>query len=80
MGRILRALLITIMMLEIVGMFAGASVWALLSEFHASLPVLIGGEAIAGFGVLVLGVILFQRALASERRLEEEPEAEPAAV
>ncbi|MBA3068578.1 MAG: hypothetical protein FP825_08865 [Hyphomonas sp.] len=71
MGRTLRAVIATLLMVEIAAIFFGTSTWAILTELHASLPVILGGEAVAGLAVLVIAVIVFRRALAAERRIDE---------
>ncbi len=71
MSRTLRALVATLLLVEITAVFLGTSTWAILSELRASMPVIIGGEALAGIGVLAVAVIVFQRALAAERRIDE---------
>lgn len=70
MGRLFRALIATFLLTEIAAIFLGTSVWAVLVEFHASLPVIIGAEAVAAAAVLVLAVIIFRRAMAAEARIE----------
>ncbi|MEQ9506507.1 MAG: hypothetical protein RLO80_09590 [Hyphomonas sp.] len=71
MGRILRAFIATLLIIEIAAIFLGTSTWAILSELHASMPVILGGEAIAGLAIIALAVVVFQRALAAERRIDE---------
>ncbi len=73
MGRWLRALLIAVLITEIAAVFLGSSVWAVLAGLHASLPVLIGFELIAGAGVALVFVLVFQRALACENRIGNGP-------
>ncbi|MFN7055099.1 hypothetical protein [Hyphomonas sp.] len=70
MGRFFRALIATVLLVEIAAIFLGTSIWAFLSELHASLPVIIGAEVVAAVGVAVLAVIIFRRAMASEQRIE----------
>lgn len=70
MGRLLRALLATFLLTEIAAVFLGTSVWAILAELHASLPVVIGAEAVAGIAVIALAVVIFRRALTAEQRIE----------
>lgn len=70
MGRTLRALIATLLMVEIAAIFFGTSTWAILSELHASQPIIFGGEVIAAVIVLAIGVVVFQRALAAEQRIE----------
>jgi hypothetical protein len=71
MGRTLRAVIATLLMVEIAAIFFGTSTWAILTELHASLPAILGGEAVAGLAVLFIAVIVFRRALAAERRIDE---------
>ena len=71
MGRILRALVATVLIIEIVAVFLGTSTWAILSELHASQQIVIGGEVVAGLVTLALAVIVFRRALDAERRIDE---------
>lgn len=70
MGRTLRALIATLLMVEIAAIFFGTSTWAILSELHASQPVIFGGEGLAAVIVLAIGVVVFRRALAAEQRIE----------
>lgn len=72
MGRILRALIATFLLVEIAAIFFGTSTWAILSELHASTPIIIGGEALTGLGILVIAVVVFRRALAAERRIDSQ--------
>lgn len=69
MGNCIRALILTLLLAEIGAVFLGGSVWAVLAGLHASLPVLIGAEVIAGISVLAAAAFLFQRALAAENRI-----------
>lgn len=71
MGRIIRALVATLLIIEIAAIFLGTSTWAILSELHASQQVILGGEALAGLAILALAVVVFQRAHAAERRIDE---------
>lgn len=70
MGRHFRALIATFLLTEIAAIFLGTSVWAVLVELHASLPVIIGAEAMAAALVLGLAVVFFRRAMAAEARIE----------
>lgn len=70
MGRLLRALLATFLLTEIIAVFLGTSVWAILAELHASLPFVIGAEVVAGVAILALAVMIFRRALSAEQRIE----------
>ena len=71
MGRILRALLATFLIVEIAAIFLGTSTWAILSELHASQPVILGGEGLAALVIVALAVVIFRRAVAAERRIDE---------
>lgn len=71
MGRILRACIATLLIIEIAAIFLGTSTWAILSELHASQPVILGGEAVAGLAIMALSVVVFRRALDAERRIDE---------
>lgn len=77
MGRTLRALVATLLMVEIAAIFFGTSIWAILSGLHAGPAVILGAEALAALFVLALGVVIFRRALAAERSIEADlsPEA-----
>ena len=70
MGRLLRALLATFLLAEIAAIFLGTSVWAILAELHASVPFIIGAEAIAGLAVIALAAMIFRRAISAEQRIE----------
>lgn len=70
MGRTLRALIATLLMVEIAAIFFGTSTWAILSELHASQPIIFGGEAVAGLIVVAIAVVVFRRALAAEQRID----------
>ena len=72
MGRFFRALIATLLLIEIAAIFVGTSVWVILGEFHAGLPFMIGAEAVVAAGVAVLAVIVFRRAMAAEVRIVED--------
>ena len=72
MGCILRAFLATFLLVEIAAIFLGTSTWVILSELHASQPVILGGEGIAALVILALAVTVFRRALAAEHRIEQD--------
>ena len=40
--------------------------WAILSELHAGLNVIIGGEVVTAIGVAALSVAIFRRAFRSD--------------
>jgi len=46
---------------------------------HAGLPVIYGMEALTGFGLIILAVMIFRQALVSERDLQAETLAAKAA-
>ncbi len=71
MGRILRAFIATLLIIEIAAIFLGTSTWAILSELNASQQVILGGEAVAGLAITALSVVVFRRALEAERRMDE---------
>ncbi len=71
MGRLLRALISTILIVEIAAIFLGTSTWAILMELHANRQVLIGGEVIAALVIVAVSVVVFRRALDAERRIDE---------
>jgi len=63
----------------VTAVFFGTSVWAILSMMHAGLPVIYGMEALTGFGLIILAVMIFRQALVSERDLQAETLAAKAA-
>lgn len=70
MSRTLRALVATLLLVEITAVFLGTSTWAILSEMHASMPFIWGGEALAALGVIAVAVTVFKRAIEAERRID----------
>lgn len=75
MGRILKALISTVLIIEIATIFSETSVWALVSELHLPGVVMMPALVLTGLGMLVLGVQVFRMALRSERRMEEDAAA-----
>ncbi len=71
MGRLFRALISTLLIIEIAAIFLGTSTWVILMELHASTQVIIGGEVIAGLLIIAVSVVVFRRALEAERRIDE---------
>jgi hypothetical protein len=71
MGRVLRALVATLLLIEIAAIFLGTSTWAILSELHASQNIILGGEGIAALVVVVLAVVIYRRAIAAEIRIDQ---------
>lgn len=71
MGRVLRALIATLLLVEIAAIFLGTSTWAILSELHASQSIILGGEVVSALVIVVLAVVVYRRAIAAERRIDE---------
>jgi hypothetical protein len=76
MGRFLKALVMTLLIMEITAIVALTAVWALLSELHASQIFINIALGLSGAGLCVLAVVVFRRARAAELRLEGDVEAE----
>lgn len=76
MGRFLKALVMTFLLMEITAIVALTAVWATLSEFHASQNFLLATLGLTAMGLGFLSVFVFRRALHAERRLESETEIE----
>ena len=62
MKRFLNALIPTILISEIAAITFMTATWAILSELHAGLNVIIGGEVVTAIGVAALTVAVFRRA------------------
>lgn len=73
MPRVLRALIPTFLMSEIAAITFFTATWAILSELHAGLSVIIGGEVVTGVGIAALAVAIFRRALRSEAQMMQVP-------
>ncbi len=83
MGRFLKALVMTLLIMEITTIVALTTVWTSLSELHASQTIINTALGFSVGGLCILTVMLFRRALAAEFRLEadvEEPLVDLAAV
>jgi hypothetical protein len=78
MGRILKALISTVLIIEIATIFSETTVWALVSELHLPGVVMMPALVVTGLAMLVLGVQVFRMALRAERRMEEDASAEEA--
>lgn len=76
MGRFLKALVMTLLIMEITAIVALAAVWTSLSELHASQMFINIALGLSAAGLCVLAVVVFRRALAAELRLEGHVEAE----
>jgi len=74
MGRFPKALVMTLLIMEITAIVALATVWTSLSELHASQVIINIALGLSVVGLCVLAVMVFRRALAAEIRLEAEPE------
>lgn len=66
MKRILSVLIPTILVSEIAAITLMTATWAILSELHAGLNAIIGGEVVTGIGVAALAVVIFRRGLRAE--------------
>jgi hypothetical protein len=76
MGRFLKALVMTLLLMEITAIVALTAVWTVLSELHASQSILFAAPGLTAAGLSVLALIVFRRALHAERLLESEPDIE----
>ena len=66
MQRLLNALIPTFLISEIAAITFMTATWAILSELHAGLNVIIGGEIVTAIGVAALTVAIFRRAFRPE--------------
>lgn len=66
MKRFLNAFIPTFLISEIAAVTFMTTTWAVLSELHAGLNVIIGGEVVTAVGVAALAVAIFRRAMRSE--------------
>lgn len=66
MKRFLHALIPTFLISEIAAITFMTATWAILSELHAGLNVIIGGEIVTAFGVAAIAVAIFRRAMRAE--------------
>lgn len=74
MGRFPKALVMTLLIMEITAIVALTAVWTSLSELHASQVIINIALGLSVAGLCVLAVMAFRRALAAEIRLETEPD------
>ncbi|MEP1978099.1 hypothetical protein [Hyphomonas sp.] len=66
MQRLLNAIIPTFLISEIAAITLMTMTWAILSELHAGLNVIIGGEVVTAIGVAALSVAIFRRAFRSD--------------
>ena len=66
MRRFLNAFVPTVLITEIAAITFMTATWAILSEFHAGLNVIIGGEVVTAVGMVALAVAIFRRAIQAE--------------
>lgn len=71
MGRTLRALVSTALLIEIATVFSVVTVWVILSQLHVPQFFFAPALGLTGLAMLVLAVKVFSMALASERRIDE---------
>lgn len=72
MGRLLKALVMTLLIMEITAIVDLTAVWTVLAEFHVPQTFVNIALAISVAGLFVLTVMVFRRAMRAERRLESE--------
>ena len=72
MKRFLKAIIPTFLISEIAAITFMTATWAILSEMHAGLNVIIGGEVVTGVGIAALAVAIFRRALRSETQIAQQ--------
>ena len=78
MGIHIKALIVTTLIMEISSLFALTAIWAVFTELHAS-GLLVNGALMAGVaGMLFVAVLVYRRALLSERRISAMASHEPA--
>ncbi len=66
MKRFFNAFIPTVLISEIAAITFMTATWAILSEMHAGLNVIIGGEVVTGVGVAAIAVAVFRRAFRAE--------------
>ncbi|MEH6808762.1 MAG: hypothetical protein V7651_07900 [Hyphomonas oceanitis] len=70
MGRFLKALVMTLLIMEITTIVDLTAVWTLLAELHVPQTFVNIALAISVVGLVVLTAFVFRRAMRAERRLE----------
>lgn len=76
MGVHIKALIVTTLIMQIASIFALTSVWAVSTELHAPTVLVNGALLIVAASMLVLAVMVYRRALQSERRMAADTGAE----
>ncbi|MBU2604500.1 MAG: hypothetical protein KKC43_01230 [Alphaproteobacteria bacterium] len=76
MGRFLKALVMTLLIMEVTAIVALTAVWTILSELQANQIFINIALGLSAAGLCVFTVVVFRRALAAEHRLEGDVEAE----
>lgn len=74
MGRFLKALVMTLLIMEITTIVDLTAVWTLLAELHVPQTFVNIALALSVAGLAVLTAVVFRRAMRAERRLESETE------
>jgi hypothetical protein len=72
MGRFLKALVMTLLIMEITAIVDLTAVWTLLAELHVPQTFVNIALAISVVGLVLLTAFVFGRAMRAERRLESE--------
>tara|TARA_R110002020_G_scaffold83397_2_gene207547 strand:+ start:454258 stop:454638 length:381 start_codon:yes stop_codon:yes gene_type:complete len=72
MGRFLKALVMTLLIMEITAIVDLTAVWTLLAELHVPQTFVNIALAITVVGLVLLTAFVFRRAMRAERRLESE--------
>ncbi|KCZ60206.1 hypothetical protein [Hyphomonas chukchiensis] len=77
MGRFLKALVMTLLIMEITAIVDLTAVWTLLAELHTPQTIVNIALAISVVGLAVLAFVVYRRAIRAEHRLESETEVVP---
>lgn len=72
MNRVLKALVPTILLAELVVIVSATAVWALMSELHAGKYMIMGAEAVDMVGAAFLTAVIFRLAWRAEGRMNAE--------
>ena len=78
MKRFLSAFIPTFLISEIAAITFMTATWAILSELHAGVNVIIGGEVVTAIGVAALAVAIYRRASRPEAVIEATSDSESA--
>jgi len=76
MGPFLKALIPAALLTEIAAIVFLTATWAILAEMHFGASVIIGGEAVTAIGIVAIAVVVFRRAIQSERRMAQGEQAD----